>query len=250
MRRLRNGLLPVLFLLFAAYSSAQTVKKEQPPKDESERIVKFLGYPNSMLFHNAFRAGNSTRFLLLKASLKFPEIADRFEFTKVQIETIRELSPIESVEKPENDSIDEQAVNPDFYSFMNDAQRTKLDALAIRFDGLAALTRISFKERLNISDNSITKIQEIVGKIRNEVLLRFRMNFAAVLPADQTFRDVDYSGRICTHVNETILKSLTPNERDRLFEFLQQHFDYKLIHAVEKLAPLPQGLIVFTPEPE
>jgi hypothetical protein len=250
MRRLRVGMLPVLFLLLAPYSSAQTVKKEQPPRDESERIVKFLGYPNSMLFHNAFFAGNSTRFLLLKASLQSPEVTDRFAFTKEQLETIRELRPIESDGKPDNDSIDEQAIEPDFYSFLNDAQRTKLDALAIRFDGLAALTRISFKERLNISDDSIIKIQEVVGKNRNEVLLRFRMNFAAVLPADQTFRDVDYSGRLLAHVNETILQSLTPSERDQLFEFLHEHLDHKLIQAVENLAPLPQGLIVLTPEPE
>lgn len=250
MQSLRLELLLLLLLTLSPELSAQTVKINPSQSEGLARIVRFSGYPNSMLFHNAFYAGNSTRFLLLKASLQSPEIADRFEFTKDQIETIRELSPIENVGKPENDSIDEQAINPDFYSFLNDAQRTKLDALTIRFDGLAALTRISLKERVNISDDSVAKIQEIVGKIRNEVLLRFRMNYAAVLPTDQAFRDVDYSGRVLTHVNETILQSLTPKERDRLFEFLQQHFDHELIRAVEKLAPLPQGLIVLTPETE
>ncbi len=246
MMTLKHWCLTIVFTAITRFATAQPVEIPRHPDRTLEASACFLGYPNAMLFHTAFHGQNTTRYLLLKSSLRSEVVAKWLDLSEEQIKRIENLAPANTQGArgvDPNDSVDEQVVDREYFAFLTELQMKRLDALAIRFDGLSALTRRSLKRELQINDDSHAAICKFVAKMRNDIVLpRFRVNFAATLPNDHEYREVDFAARLHAHTNLSILQFLGEDERKRLHAFLATHSNNEAIIAIENLAPLPQGL--------
>ena len=138
---------------------------------------------------------------------------------------------------------DEQLLEPDYFAFLSAGQLAKLDWVAFRFDGYSALTRRSLAGHLNISQSSQVRIREAVRTVRENIVLpRARSVFAAPLPGDIEFRNCLFAGSVCAQLNVQIVEILTPEECQRVSEFISPIRGDKMIAELEKRAPLPEGV--------
>lgn len=212
---------------------------------ELQRSCCFLGYPNGYFFQGAFQGNVATRFLILKAAIQSKDVANALELTESQLKTIRALHPVEpsgaTKELP-----DEQSLEAGYFEFLDSKQLERLDALAIRFDGLACLSRKSMANRLQLSVATQQAIGSILKKERAELFaprLQDRIS-ESVKPKDHAYRECLFDGQTMALVNLEILGVLNDEECNRLFEFgkTMQSVQAGVI-AIESMAPLPDGIL-------
>jgi hypothetical protein len=213
-----------------------------------------FAYPNGMLFHDAFREGVTTRLLLLKTALESDELGRYLSLDETQRDQILQLraagtdARLARGETDLNAQPDEQVFDNDFFDFLRAEQLVRLDAIAFRYDGYAALSRISLASHLQLSDESQKMIASTVKAVRKDAVLPYsRQRFAGPQPADAAYRDCQFAGSLCTQVNLRILEALTDEECARILEFVENtlgddHEDWKVVLATDELASLPNGV--------
>jgi len=243
-----------LLLTSIVILASRVIAQQAPPEEQSARSwlsesAWYFGYPGGMVFHTAFHGPYTTRFLLLKSAAHSVEFCDYLELSKEQQLLIQDLNPVPlGKEIPRsnfdpNDEPDEQVLKADYFAFLSESQLVKLDLVAFRFDGFAAMTRKSLAQHLDISESSQAKIRVVVGDIREKVFLpRFCWEFAAPLPVDIKFRDCQFAGSICTHLNLKVLEILTDEECQRVRKFISTLNGNDVIEHIEEVAPLPGGI--------
>lgn len=230
-------------------NAEEAATKKLPPREVLRECASEFTYPGGMLFHTAFQRGITTRYILLKASLRSEELNEYFSLDERQRLHAENLRPVKLKDKHRRDLLDENAppdeqlIEPDYFAFLGKDPLIKLDVLALRFDGYMALTRKSLAERLELSEESREKIAKAASELRELIVLpRFRWHFAAPLPNDIGFRDCLYAGSVCTQLNLKIIDLMTDQECERLHQTLVETLDQEVIQATEKLAVLPDGV--------
>lgn len=204
-------------------------------------LLAFSGRPGGVLFHNAFYGNATTRLVLLKAIAAKPDSARRFGLTETQKDSIAALQPI--VADVSNDSPDELANSPDFFSFLTAAQLDRLTLLALHFDGLAALVHQSIAERVGLEKSTLADIRKIVAQKRESIVLpNFRVRFASN-PSDQDkLRSMDFDSRLIALTNFEIFAAMDENEQKKIVAFWNAHSERELIEYIDGLIDLPEGL--------
>ncbi len=246
-------LLGIVAAAGAGPSFAQApVSFKESPRDAIRDGAFQWADPGGMLFHTAFHGEVTTRYLLLKTAVHSKEVAKNLRLDEQQILRIKSLKPIpRDLPKPSdkvdrNDQPDEQIEDPEYFGFLRPDQLGRLDVLALNFDGYCALSRKSLAMRLELCEASQTEIAQTITNYRKLVFMpRFRWRFAARPENDSKFRDCQFAGSFCTQVNLKIIDALTDEECRRFQAFLATGLDAEMrdtINAVERLAPLPEGL--------
>ena len=247
-----NARYVLLFVLSinAAYLTAQEADKSQASARENLRSEAWLfAYPNGLLFHNAFKQGITTRFLLLKTSLKSDQLATYLSLDDSQRKRISEIRAsglqtlIAEKDTDANEQPDEQLLDRDYFNFLRSEQLRRLDAIAFRYDGYAALTRISLANHLELSDNSRAQIAHAVKAIRdNAIFPQSWRRFGGPQRPDAEYRDCQFAGGVCTQLNLQIIDILTDDECSRLHDFLKAESDWAVVSSIDQLAALPHGV--------
>jgi hypothetical protein len=242
----------VLIVFSACASHAADQESPQAVQWPPESLIAtawYFGYPGGMLFRTAFHRGYTTRIVLLKTAVRWEELADYLSLTEAQIKHIRDLPPLAQSDHDRDHTLDlnaepdEQLLEPEYFAFLSTSQLAKLDRVAFRFDGYIALTRRSLAGHLNISQSTQIRIREAVRAVRENVVLpRARGVFAAPLPGDIEFRNCLFAGSVCAQLNVQIIEIMTPEECQRVSEFISPIRGDKMIAELEKLAPLPEGV--------
>jgi hypothetical protein len=154
-------LIVVAFLVLAAppHTSGQEIGVESSRKSLRQHSWYF-NYPGGMLFHTAFNHTLTTRYILLKETKQCSSLEQYLELDANQMDVIKKLRPLR-VEKPPgtgatdpNAQPDEHVLDSNYLSFLRPEQLDRLDLVAFRFDGYAAITRASMAARVDLSDES------------------------------------------------------------------------------------------------
>jgi len=223
---------------------------ERGPKALLERGAAFYGYPGGLAFHTAFHRGITTRYLLLKTAAELPAVRDYLGLNAEQIGAVSHLQPLEldtnqaKVLADPNAEPDEHVVDPDYLRFLSGDQLSRLDMLALRFDGYPVLSRSSVADRVGLSPETRAKVARILSENREEIYLPYvRANFAAQLPPDHKYTDSEFSGKFSAHLNHEIINVLKPSEITRMIEWISSGPPpEEAIKAIIPTAPLPDGL--------
>jgi hypothetical protein len=216
------------------------------------------GYKGGIPFYTAFHQRTTTRLMLLHAAKRMPELAKHLHLTDTQIQRIEDLAlpDLDSLRSDYRDSIldnnaaiDEEIVDPNFYAFLDDEQRSLLDGLSLSFDGWSALSRTSVSTRIQLSGESKREVATVLTKYREDLYLPyFRHTFAAKLPPDHDYRDCEFNGRYLATLNRAIAAKLSADELKRLSEWTSRSQPpNELVEAIRRLAPLPDGLFSLHP---
>lgn len=143
-----------------------------------------------------------------------------------------------------NAQADEQIVESGYFGFLSADQLSRVDGVAMYFDGYPALARRSVADRLDLSADTRSAIATILSDNREQVYLPyFRARFAAPLPPDHEYADSVFFGKFLAHLNHEIADALKPPEAARLVEWLGVHpVPGDVVDAIEEKAPLPGGM--------
>ena len=240
----------VLSLSFRSNTYSQEADGQNSARKELRAAACFMGYPHAMLFHTGFHGGYTTRFTLLKRALDSKELAEFFDLSESQLGLIRELKPVKieatdgsDGEANGNDSPDEDVIDPDRFRFLAAAQKTKLDAIAFRFDGFPSLTRQSMIKRLELSEKSTKALAKFLDEIRSSTIIpKFRMDFGGSKAADFQLREISFSASMYAYVNMSMVDILSEEECIRLAKFLAEHLNHDAIELVESKKTFPNAL--------
>lgn len=216
-------------------------------------LVGAEGYKGGLPFYTAFHQGLTTRLLLLHASRKSPELAKHLRLSEEQRQHIEKLAlpDLHSLRSDHSDAIlddnaaiDEEIVDPDFYNFLDEEQRSRLDGVSLVFDGWSAISRTSLSNRLQLSDETRLAVAAVITKHREDIFLPYaRYVFAAKLPKDHDFRDCEFTGRYLSALNRAIAEKLSPDELKRFIDWANRSPPkHEVVESIRGLAPLPAGL--------
>jgi hypothetical protein len=224
------------------------LSSQEKANDHSQYAI-FFGYPGGMVFHTAFHGNTTTRFLLLKTALHSKQLREYLLLNENQCEHIKGMrAPARELSGDRNSEPDEQVGDPQYFAFLSEDQLGRLDLLAVRFDGLAALSRKSVVRRLDLSQASRDGISDAIMRVREKAVLpKVRRDFAAELPEDSDYRNCVFTGQITASLNFQILNALDRDEAGRLAAWISDIADsgpsfYDACEEVERMAPLPNGL--------
>lgn len=210
-------------------------------------------YYGGMPYYTAFHQFMATRLSILKASRDSKTLSEHLRLSQEQRSKIDSLrihderglsDEVRATLPDENSQVDEDAINPDFYDFLDVAQRERLDRLTIEFDGYSALSLISVSKRLEISPEKLKSIRATCSKHREAGWLPFfRFEFASRWPTDHLYRRCVFAGQYALVIDQAILQSLEKDEVKRLSDWLSADPPpHAVTEAVRELAPLPEGL--------
>jgi hypothetical protein len=241
-------------VLTATEQVTAAIEDSVAAKQQPKEMPLASGYVGGLPFYTAFHQGvATTRLILLKAASDIPELAEYLHLSAPQLKTIKttkitdggELTDVQvATLLDENAAVDEELVNPNFYGFLDDAQRERLDRLSLEFDGLAGLSRSSIASRLNLSLATRKRIAITLTRFREEGWLPFfRYEFAGRLPADHGYRKCVFVGEFLAGLNGEIYSHLSADERKACREWNSgTPVPDKVIEAIKRKAPLPEGL--------
>jgi hypothetical protein len=225
-----------------------TTQRKQPGE-----LPILPGYFGGLPFYTAFHQSLTTRLLLLKAADDSPELRKHLRLSDRQLKAIDQIEigdngrlsdEARSKLLDENIAVDEDVMDPDFYSFLDDTQRESLDRLALEFDGCAGLSRLSVANRLKLSSDTRQAIASTIVEMREHVYLPyFRYRFVAKLPTDHEYRKCVFVGEFLVSMNREILTHLSDKERESYTAWVSRtQPPSAVIEAIKQKAPLPEGL--------
>lgn len=258
MRTFVSQLFMVLAVAAAASTGHADEQKSNTKKiDESPAALRsslrdsawIYGSPHGAMMHNAFHGQVTTRLLLLKAAVREPILAKHLSLDARRLEQIKQLKPAAGApgqsDEQANEQPDEEALNSDYFAFLDDSQLARLDRLAFQLDGYAAFTRRSVAARLRLSAATQKQIKQYAAKLRREyVMPRFQAHFAGVLPDNIEYRNVNFSARMHTQLNNRAVAAMTDAEVESVHRFVVQDAPpIEVVRRLEELAPLPKGAL-------